>query len=1202
MAGPAGIRRSGLLCAALVSQKAAYSMFGLLFEAAAMRPFRTTSMKLPVLAAAAAALFTMNAQQFTRGIGVYPGRPAEDFSPVAAPGGTAYRNLALRRPAWHSSAYDYNLTAQLITDGIVETRLPRWFAVSTSRQGTLRKQQREWLGDDNWVSRVDLNGRHEWIRFELGGGEAAPTITRLDVDASVRAGEADNQDWSITVFGSGDGSVWTKLGQAAGMARPTGEIRTTVPFAAPARFRQYRLEFDSGRALTWQIGEVRFWNSGERVRVGGPHDFASAWMSAGSGEEWVSVDLGAASRFDRVVLHWIRPAAEGVLEISDDGAAWTALQPLPASGGEIRLSTPAGARWARVRMTRPASPGPYMLSEFEVYGTGGVVSQPKPALAARAGRLDLAGGAWRLERESQVKEGGEALSRPGYRDRDWLPATVPGTVLASYHNAGALPDPNFGDNQLTISDSFFQSDFWYRNEFTVPEMAGAKRLWLHFDGINWKADVFLNGAKLGRIEGGFLRGRFDVTGLVRKGAVNAIAVRVEKLATPGSVKEKTFENPDVNGGAPGADNPTYHASIGWDWIPTIRGRNTGIWNDVYVTASGGVTIENPAVSSTLTLPDISTARVTIEATLRNHEAAPVSGNLRGRFGDLPFEVPVTLAAGEVATVKPVLTVNNPKLWWPNGYGEPDLYLVEMRFEAADGQVSDSKAFQAGVRQFAYSEDGGALRMWVNGRRFIPRGGNWGFGESMLRYRGREYDAAVRYHRDMHFNMIRNWVGQIGDDEFYEACDRHGIVVWQDFWLANPWDGPEPDDNAMFMANVRDTLLRIRHHASLGLYCGRNEGYPLPPLDRAIRAALAELHPGIHYISSSADDGVSGHGPYRAMPVRHYFDERATPRMHSEMGMPNIVSMDSLKAMMPRAGMWPQGAMWGLHDFCLTGAQGGASFRERIERGYGGAATVEDWVTLAQFINYEGHRAMFEAQGKNRMGLLMWMSHPAWPSMVWQTYDYFLEPTAGYFAAKKASEPLHIQWNPVSRKVEVVNYSGGDAHGLTASAGILNLDGTLKWEKTATLDSPEDSVRSPIQPEFPEGLGPVYFLRLKLERAGEPVSENFYWLGRQEGDFRALRKLEPARVDARTTAERQGSRWVLRTVLRNQSQVPALMVRLKAVRQKSGDRVLPVLYQDNYLNLMPGESRTVETEVAGEDTRGEVPDMVVEGFNLSPSSR
>ncbi len=171
--------------------------------------------------------------------------------------------------------------------------------------------------------------------------------------------------------------------------------------------------------------------------------------------------------------------------------------------------------------------------------------------------------------------------------------------------------------------------------------------WLNFDGINWKAEVYLNGEKLGRIEGGFMRGRFDVTGKLIAGGANALAVRIEKNATPGSVKQKTFETPGKNGGALGADNPTYHASIGWDWIPTIRGRNTGIWGDVYLTETGPVTIENPFVTTTLPLPDTSQRRCQrSKSTWRIIVPQPVSGVLRGRFGEVHFEQRVTLAASE----------------------------------------------------------------------------------------------------------------------------------------------------------------------------------------------------------------------------------------------------------------------------------------------------------------------------------------------------------------------------------------------------------------------------------------------------------------------------------------------------------------------------------------------------------------------------
>jgi hypothetical protein len=731
-------------------------------------------------------------------------------------------------------------------------------------------------------------------------------------------------------------------------------------------------------------------------------------------------------------------------------------------------------------------------------------------------------------------------------------------------------------------------------------------VWLNFDGINWKADIFLNGEKLGRIEGGFQRGRYDVTSKLRRGEKNALAVRVEKNASPGSTKQKTMESPGKNGGAPGADNPTYHASVGWDWIPTIRGRNTGIWDDVYLTTSEAITLEDLSVGAALPLPDTSHADVSIEVNLVNHRPKAVTGTVRVRFGEVSFAERIGVAASATKSVRlspathPALRLQNPKLWWPTGYGDPHLYDVEVAFETHDHKVSETKSLRFGVRQMEFSEDGGTLNMWINGRRFIPRGGNWGFGESMLRYRGREYDAAVRYHREMNFTMIRNWVGQIGDDEFYEACDRHGVMVWQDFWLANPSDGPDPDDNAMFLRNADDFIRRIRNHASIGLYCGRNEGYPPKPIEDGLRKLLGELHPGIHYIPSSADDVVSGHGPYMAMPLDFYFSGGANPKTHSERGMPNIPTVESVRAMMAKKDVWPQGLAWGLHDFCLQGAQGCSGFRTIIDENYGGTNDFEEWISLAQFVNYEGYRAMFEGQSKYRMGLLLWMSHPCWPSFVWQTYDYYFEPTAAYFGCKKGSEPLHIQWNRNTESVEVVNYSGGNASGLTAMVELRNMDGSKKWEKTASLDSVVDSVSACIKMEYPDGLTPVHFLRLALVCGSEQVSSNFYLRGAEEGNVRAIRQLPKVKLEANTRMERQGSLWQLMTELHNNSAAPALMVRLKVVREKSGDRILPAIYSDNYISLMPDERTTVGTEAYHADTRGEKPRMTISGFNVDGS--
>lgn len=1154
---------------------------------------------------------TCSAQQYTRGIGVYPGDPQQYDGPALVVDSASYRNLALHRPAYQSSAYDYNLTAQLVTDGIQSQSLPQWMVASTSSGGVLSKQERQIFLDGNTTSSIDVTGDQPWVEFDLEGGGDPPEIDRLDLWLRRLNPPLPATGWTYTVLGSDDHTNWTEVGRSTGTDWPSMNLSgpsfaQTIPFTAPAHYRDYRVQLSAEGIKTWGVAELALFDKGQEVHVAGPYNFSSAWMSAGSGEEWVYVDLGAVCTFDRVVLDWLQRPSVGSLQVSDDASQWRAIEPLPASGGlnqDLHLAHPARGRYVRVLMSQPDKPGDrYILSEMEVYGRGGPVPQPQAANVSDAeGSLNLARGAWRLQRASLVPDDGERISQPGYSDSGWMIATVPGTVLTSYLNDGAIPNPDFGDYQYDISDSYFCSDFWYRDVFTAPAApAAGGHTWLNLDGINWKAEIYLNGQHLGRIEGAFMRGRFDVTRIIRPGAQNVLAVRIIANANPGGTKDKAART--VNGGALGRDNPTFHAAAGWDWISTIRGRDDGIWNSVTLTTTGPVTIENPLVSTTLPLPDTTHADVSIAATLRNQNPQPESGTLHVSFGEIQIDAPVTLAASATQTVtltpatNPALHLTNPKLWWPVGYGDPNLYPVSITFTTGQ-QTSDSTSFNVGVRQFTYSEDGGVLRMWINGRRFIARGGNWGFSESMLRYRQREFDTAMRYHRDLHFDMIRNWVGMTDQEAFYDAADRYGIVIWQDFWLANPWDGPNPDDNSLFLANARDYLLRIRNHVSLGLFCGRNEGYPPQPIDDGLRNLTATLDPGSHYISSSADGPVSGHGPYRVEPLPYYFSHAPT-KFHSEMGAPNVPELSTLERTMPESALWPQGSMWPLHDYFIRSMYPELHLPpNEIDQEYGGADNIADWDQLAQFVDYNAYRGMYEGQSKYRLGLLIWMSHPAWPSILWQTYDYFYDTDAGYYGAKKGAEPLHIQWNAATDAVEIVNYSAGDQTGLTAHAEVLNIDGSVKWEKSATLDSREDSTVSPFSLQYPAGLSKTHFIRLTLAKNGQIVSRNFYLRGLTQGDYTGIRDLQPAKVDLKSHIRRNGDDWDLTVDLHNASKTPALMVRVKVVRRKSGDLIAPALFDDNYIALMPGERRTLHVTLRNEDTRGEKPRMILEGYNV-----
>lgn len=1124
-------------------------------------------------------------------IGLYPGNPEESSAPSLVRD-NEYRNLALNRLAMASSSYDYNLTAHLATDGIIGSGLPASIGLSTS-EGPVAKNEREWMFDMKTNTSLTLPGQGNFVQLDFNG--YLPSFDNIRLVASVTPRSAV---WSVTFQGSVDGLVWEGLDRIEG--KGTG---INAPMSKGEKdYHHFRLVFDSDSGRSWSVSDWDFYNEGmeyrpvdytptevyyrgDLVSILPSNHFTSAWMSEGRDEEWIYVDLGAKCSIREVRTHWLSGIPQGKIQFSNDAENWK-------DKGDIASSAKASGKARFVRLLCTGG-GPYILSEIEIFGKGGLVLKPKEQPEPENGRLDLAAGKWKIQRAGLVSGDGAQISTAGYDDSAWIAATVPGTALVSYLNAGAIPDPDYSDNQLQVSESFFNSDFWYRDEFTLPANFSKERILLNFDGINWKAEIYVNGSRVGNLEGAFIRGKFDVTDLVRPG-VNSLAVKIIKNAFPGAVKEQTALSADSNGGILGADDPTFHATVGWDWIPTIRGRDAGIWNDVYLTSTGAVTLEDPFLRSEI--ESEAKAEIFIETLVKNRSDRESSGKVEGSFGDVSFSQEVVLAPGEEKMVVfPAIALSNPKLWWPAGYGEQYLYDVIINY-TENGQVSDSRKFKSGVREMSFDESDGTLRMYVNGRRFIGRGGNWGFAESNLRYRAREYDAAVRYHADMNFTMIRNWVGQVGDEEFYEACDKYGIMVWQDFWLANPWDGPDPYDEAMFLANAEDYIKRIRNHASIGLYCGRNEGMPIESLDNGLRKLTEELHAGLHYIPHSAASVVSGGGPYRAMPVKSYFNMAGANRMHSERGMPNVMNYENLIRTIPEDQVWPMGRLWGIHDFTLESAQNGSSFITLLKNGFGEPQSAPEFTQLAQWINYDGYRAIFEGRSKNRRGMLLWMSHPCWPSMVWQTYDYYLEPTAAYFGCKKASEPLHIQFNCLTGNVEVINLSAGDGHNAIARAEIFTMDGHEASVREIPVLSDEDSTIECFHLDIPSDISDVYFIRLKLIENDAVVSENFYWQGKEEGNWQALRTLADAKVSFKASSVKDGGVWKSSVSVTNDSSVPALMLRLKACDGK-GRLIAPVLYSDNYFFLMPGESRTIDVEVAQSDSKGR-PHFELSGFNIN----
>lgn len=944
--------------------------------------------------------------------------------------------------------------------------------------------------------------------------------------------------------------------------------------------------------------------------AGNSDPLKSQWTSGAGGPQWMYVDLGAPATFDRVVLRWGATSPRSYrVDTSADRDRWTTVHETSSSDGgvdEIVLPRATG-RYVRVFTAESAPAGGFSLRELEVYGTGGVKATPRPQPSPEPdGTQYLSGGNWRLKRALRVTESGERIASLGFDDGDWIIATVPGTVLTSYLDIGAIPDPNYGDQQRQISDAFFTADFWYRNSFLIPASGCGKRIWLNFDGINWKADVFFNGGRVGSIEGAFTRGRFDVTERARCGAENALAVLVHRNDHPGNVKTKTRATAGPNGGVLGADNPTIHASIGWDWMPTIRGRNTGIQGKVSLRTTGDVSISDPFVTTTLPLPKTAPADLAVSVAVENHVDRPVSGELAFTImpGGISFSETVTLNAREKRTVVldkahvPSLSLKDPALWWPNGYGPQNLYSLKVTFSAA-GSISDVNVSRFGVRQITSDTRDGVLTLYVNGKRLFVRGGNWGMSESMLRLDDDGYDVRVRLHKEQNFTMIRNWIGMTNSEAFYDACDKYGILVWDDFWLANPVDGPDPADPALFMANARDKIRRVRKHPSVALYCGRNEGEPPESLRAPLSEAVSALDGTRPYVPDSADGPVDGRGPYGIRHPRWYF-ENTGPKIHTEVGMPCVPSADSMRAMLPPDHQWPIDEMWGVHDYCDS-AQAATSYTNFVTTSYGEATSLDDFCVKAQLVNFENYKALFEGYAANRRnGVLLWMSQPAWPSTVWQTFDYYLEPTAAYFGAKHACEPIHVLWDPSSEAVKVSNNSGSDLRGLTVEAKVIDLHGKERWSNSKAIDSLADTVTECFTIAFPNGISQTHFVRLLLRQGARVVSDNFYWRGTSYESYGALAGLPKVALSGMAHRIVDGKTNTVTATVANPSSSVALMIRLVLTRGASGARVLPTFYQENYFSLLPGESKEIPLEFENDALGFEEPRLRVMGFNVLPT--
>jgi len=888
---------------------------------------------------------------------------------------------------------------------------------------------------------------------------------------------------------------------------------------------------------------------------------------------------------------------------------------------------------------------------------------PRTVLApAPDGRLRLTQG-WEMAAANDVPAAGAAISQPGFRSATWYNATVPGTVLTTLIDQGVYPDPYIGLNNLHIPDTLARQPWWYRIAFRVPAEKRRQSAWLTFEGINYQAEVWLNGQRLGSIQGAFRRGEFEVSRLLSPSGENVLAVRILPPPHPGIPHEesaRTGQGP--NGGALAGDGPTFMASEGWDWMPGIRDRNSGIWQEVKLHFSGPVTLRDPQIITDLPLPDTTRSDLTVRATLHNASRQPQTVAVTGQLGSQLFRQTVTVPAQSDKRVVfspakfALLRLNRPRLWWPNGYGRANLYSLQLGVVTSDNQPSDRQTVRFGIREMTYEmtvdEPAGEGRrvefnplrapagrllfdnvhrrevapevsvarlragagqtaftpvaepaaapylvLKVNGQRIFCRGGNWGMDDARKRVSRARLEPYFKLHQRAHLNMIRNWTGESTEEEFFQLADEYGMLVWNDFWLSTQGFNIEATDKELFMANATDVVRRYRNHPSIAIWCPRNEGYAPAALEDPLARLIATEDGTRYYQPNSRSLNLRTSGPWNYFPDPAEYARRLAQGFTTEIGTFSVPEARTIRQFIPAADQWPISDTWYYHDLHAEHQQ--QQYLGDVTRLYGAPTGLDDFARKVQFLNYDHHRAMFEAWNSrlwhNTSGVLLWMSHPAWPSMIWQLYSWDYATHAAYFGAQKACEPLHVQWNLDDHQAVVVNTTLQPLTDGKVDYTLYDVDGRQMASETRAVQAPANQATAVFTPQPPANLPAVYLLRLRLtDAAGNMVSTNDYWQkATPTGDFRAFNALPPVRLVPHLVRQ-NAALHSLRYEIVNSTETPAVAVRL-TLQNGQNQPVQPAYFSDSYFTLLPGERKTVDvhyTTAAGAD----LPQLLAEAYN------
>jgi exo-1,4-beta-D-glucosaminidase len=840
---------------------------------------------------------------------------------------------------------------------------------------------------------------------------------------------------------------------------------------------------------------------------------------------------------------------------------------------------------------------------------------------------------WTLQSACKANDPGSKISSADYSPVGWLPASVPSTVLAAKIAAGLYKDVYFGMNLRSIpgatypigenfsklpmpADSPYRCGWWYRKQLDVPTADAGKSFGLQLDGINYSADIWLNGTRIADqslIRGAYRTYEFDVSQQVHPGT-NVLAIEVFP--------------------------PTERSlAINWvDWNPMPPDKDMGLWGEVRLVTSGVVTVRHTAAFTHFADDALDVALLTVIADLHNKSSNAIQGEAVANVAGYLVSQRVNIPSGETVTVtfRPEdyapLRLSHPRVWWPDNYGSQPLESATVRF-VANGKITDEEQIRFGVREVTSEFTAQGHRLFrINGKPILVRGGGWA-PDMMLRSSHERMVEEFDLIRDLHLNTIR-FEGKVESDDFLRLADERGVLVlagWCccDYW--EKWSEWSTEDVHIASASLESQMLRLRSHPSVLAWMYGSDNPPPAEVERRYEEVFAETHWSNPVISSASGtptsttgaSGVKMTGPYEYVAPSYWYQD--TSKFGGAFGFntetspgPAPEQVSELKRFLPEQALWPpDNPVWNYHA-------GGGEFKNLSEFNramidtYGEVNDIESYARIAQTMTYDGERAMFEAYSGHRYtstGVIQWMLNDAWPSLIWHLYDYYLVPGGGYYGAKKANEPVHVQYAYDQRAAVVVNSTLSDTYDMEVTAEVFAPDLKTLFTKSVSLDVVRAN-SSQVALDIPVSVwgtgAQFYFVRLSVGKGGGvTVSRNFYWVPSQLTVFEwpkttyvnspakqpevmtDLRKLPAVTVEAK--ADLEGDEIVVH--IANRSKALAFQLQAEAF-DESGNLVPMLLWNDNYVELMPGES-TVLSAAVPRSYRGKATTVRLSGWNVPP---